>query len=318
MTMSAAKKLNMIVLAILLAAMLTACGKAPDTGSAQGEAEQDNETAVYHTDNGDIAVPKNPQRVVMLADSYLGDFLVLGIKPVGVTDNAFTNAYFQGKLDGIENLGEGTSLEKILELRPDLIVTYAAADNIEQLGKIAPTIPIPYGKKTFRDQLKEFGQLTSREAKADEWIAAWDKKIAEAKPKVQAAVGDKTVSILQPYAKGIYAFGHNYARGGEIIYGEFKLKAPQPIQKEAIDSGIGYANLSLEMLPDYAGDYIFTSAWSGDNADPEVVYGSAVWKGLPAVKNNKVFKLDPRSSLFNDPISLDAELDWIVEQLTRS
>ncbi len=41
---------------------------------------------------------------------------------------------------------------------------------------------------------------------------------AEAKPKVQAAVGDKTVSILQPYAKGIYAFGHNFGRGGDILY----------------------------------------------------------------------------------------------------
>ena len=32
--------------------------------------------------------------------------------------------------------------------------------------------------------------------------------------------------------------------GGDIIYGEFDLKAPPIIQKEAIDSGKGWAKLS--------------------------------------------------------------------------
>jgi len=135
---------------------------------------------------------------------------------------------------------------------------------------------------------------------------------------VKAAVGDGTVSVLQPYAKGIYAFGHNFARGGEIIYGEFQLKAPPAVRKEAIDSGKGWASLSLEKTPDFAGDYIFTSPWTGDDADPEVVYGSSIWKNLPAVKNNRVFTLDRNGSLFNDPVSLEGQLEFIVESLTRT
>lgn len=317
------RKLGLLMF-VLLFGLLTACGNsttdskpgaaAPETPSAQGATE----TITYKAANGEIKVPKDPKRVVELTDSYVGNLLALGIKPIGVTQHALENPYFKGKLDGVENLGDGKSVEKILELQPDLIIapSYMDATVLEKLSKIAPTVALEYGKLPVREQHLEIGKLTGKEDKAKEWIANWDKKIAEAKPKVEAAVGDKTVSILQPYAKGIYAFGHNYGRGGEIIYGEFHLKAPQAIQKEAIDSGQGWANLSLEKLPDYAGDFIFTSAWSGDDADPSVVYDTNVWKSLPAVKNNRVFQLDKKGSFFNDPISLEAQLDFIVDSLT--
>jgi iron complex transport system substrate-binding protein len=316
------RKIGILAVVLFLVGILSACGNTSDNAaspSTQGNpADSGSETITYTAANGEVKIPKNPKRVVVVADSYVGYFLALGIKPVGITESALSNIYFNGKTDGIENIGDGKSVEKILDLQPDLIVTFAGTENIDALEKIAPTVAVEYGKKDFKEQLREFGKMTGREEKANEWIANWDKKIAEMKPKVQAAVGNKTVSILQPYAKGIYAFGHNYGRGGEIIYGEFQLKAPPLVQKEAIDSGKGWATLSLELLPDYAGDYIFTSAWSGDNADPEVVYGSSVWKGLPAVKNNRVFKLDPKSSFFNDPVSLEAQLAFIVDKLTQS
>src|SRR4051812_11935986 len=61
------------------------------------------ETKVYKDTSGDITIPKNPQRIVELTGSYSGNLLVLGIKPIGLTQSALDNPYFKGKVDGIES-----------------------------------------------------------------------------------------------------------------------------------------------------------------------------------------------------------------------
>ena len=110
-------------------------------------------------------------------------------------------------------------------------------------------------------------------------------------------------------------FGHNFGRGGEIIYDEFGLKAPPEAQKEAIDSGTGWATISMEKLPEFAGDIIFTCPWSGDTSDPNIVYDNPVWKSLPAVKAGHVFQLNPKADTYNDPVSLEAQLKFISDSL---
>ncbi|WP_434748778.1 ABC transporter substrate-binding protein [Paenibacillus amylolyticus] len=170
-----------------------------------------------------------------------------------------------------------------------------------------------YGGATPQDLLLEFGKITGKVQEAQAWVDQWNAKIAEVKPKIQAVVGDQTVSILQPYAKGIYAWGNKGARGGEILYRDLGLKAPALIQKDLIDGEGAGANLSLEQLHDYAGDYIFTSNWGWDDGNPEVVYESKVWKGLPAVQKKHVYFINVDGSYYNDPISLEAQLQFIVD-----
>lgn len=230
-----------------------------------------------------------------------------------MSEFALSNQYFEGLIDGIENIGDHESPEKILELNPDLIIAFAKSKNLESLEKIAPTIAIQYKEKNFKEQLLEFGKLFDKEAEAEEWISNWDTKIAQYKPLVQEQIGDQTVSILGVGGKEIYAYGADFARGGEILYGEFQLKAPELIQKEAID-GKGWAARSLEALPDYAGDYIFIE----DTADFETFASNPLWKGLPAAKNNRVFPIDENDFFFNDPISLEKQLDFFVEKLIET
>ncbi|MFS0725231.1 hypothetical protein [Paenibacillus sp. 1P07SE] len=49
----------------------------------------------------------------------------------------------------------------------------------------------------------------------------------------------------------LYVFGHNFGRREEIIYDELELQAPPKAMEEAINSGAGWASISLEMLPEY-------------------------------------------------------------------
>ncbi|QAY68590.1 iron(3+)-hydroxamate-binding protein fhuD [Paenibacillus protaetiae] len=327
------KKIHVLIAIIAaFALLLSACGNnaannnsganasspapsaAPSASSDAGTAG-DAETVTYHADNGDVQVPKNPQRIVDLTAFYTGFFLAIGVKPVGVLQNAMDNPYFEGKLDGVQTLSDDATPEHVLALKPDLIIAYTGTEGLDKLAEIAPVVAVEYGKRPYRDQLLEFGKLTNKEAEAKAWVAQWDQKINDLKPKVQAAVGDKTVSILNPYAKGLYAFGTFYGRGGEIIYGEFGLKAPAEFQKEVIDSGTGWATISMEKLPQFAGDIVFTCPWSGDTSDPKVVYDSAIWKSLPAVKAGNVFQLNPKADTYNDPVSLESQLDFIANSL---
>ncbi|KQO18364.1 AraC family transcriptional regulator [Paenibacillus sp. Leaf72] len=272
-------------------------------------------TKTYTDSKGTVTIPANPERIVDLTGSAIGNLLKLDLKPVAALGEALVNPYHEGKLDGIVDLGDGTNLEAILHLDPDLIIVFDFLEEseYEKLEQIAPVVRLKYGAGTPAELLTEFGKITGREQVAQAWIEEWNAKIAEVKPKITEVVGDKTVSILQPYAKGIYAWGNKGGRGGEILYGDLGLKAPAIIQKALIDGAEFGSSLSLEQLPEYAGDYIFTSNWGWDDGDPDVVYGSSLWKGLPAVKQNQVFFINAEGSYFNDPISLEAQLQFIIE-----
>lgn len=323
-----------LILVLALTAILAACGQASNNAAESGGSsetvepsaspapteeakaeESESETVIFKAANGDIEVPRNPKRIVDATSFYTGYFLTLGVTPVGVLDGPLQSPYLKDLLAGAANLGNEPTPENILALDPDLIVVYSGTEGIDQLQAIAPVVAINYGAKPYKEQLIEFGQLTNKEAEAKAWIEQWEKQIDELKPQVQAAVGDKTVSILNPYSKGLYVFGHNYGRGGEIIYGEFGLKAPAEAQKQAIDSGTGWASISLETLPQFAGDIIFTCPWSGDDADPKAVYENSLWKGLPAVKAGNVFQLNAAADTYNDPISMQKQLHFIADSL---
>ncbi|WP_338554317.1 AraC family transcriptional regulator [Paenibacillus sp. KS-LC4] len=322
-------------LLLCMTLLLSACSGAANTGASQPgtssspTVQSSNQpsaepspassstaaTKAYTDSKGTVTIPASPERIVDLTGSAIGNLLKLDLKPVAALAEALVNPYHEGKLDGIVDIGDGTNMEAILNLDPDLIIVYDFLEEseYEKLAQIAPVVRLKYGAANPSDLLTEFGKITGREQIAQAWIAEWNAKIAEVKPKITKVVGDKTVSILQPYAKGIYAWGNKGGRGGEIIYGDLGLKAPAIIQKALIDGAEFGSSLSLEQLPEYAGDYIFTSNWGWDDGNPDVVYGSSLWKGLPAVKQNQVYFINAEGSYYNDPISLEAQLQFIVE-----
>lgn len=158
--------------------------------------------------------------------------------------------------------------------------------------------------------------MTGTEDKAEKWLAEWDKKVAAAKTKIKKAVGDKTISIMQTNGKDIYVFGKDFGRGGSIIYKDLGLQATKLTKEKAIDQGPGYTSISLEKLPDFAGDYIFAGPWQS-GGDDGGVFESSIWKNLNAVKNGHVYKMDPIGFYFSDPISLEGQLEFITESLTK-
>ncbi len=80
---------------------------------------------------------------------------------------------------------------------------------------------------------------------------------------------------------------------------------PGKSEKDGRKKDGSYA-LSQEALPEYAGDYLILSKNSDtDNSFQE----TDTYKEIPAVKNKHVFEVNAKEFYFNDPLTLDYQLE---------
>jgi iron complex transport system substrate-binding protein len=224
----------------------------------------------------------------------------LGGKLVGIDEWSSMNPLFKEKVKGVEVVSED-DLEKIMELKPDLIIAGSEMKNIKKLNKIAPTVVYTWGKLDYLNQQIEIGKLLNKEKEAKEWVSDFQKRAASAGKAIREKIGeDATVSVIESGNKEFYVFGNNYARGTEVLYQAMKLNMPKKVKEKALESGI--YTFSSELLPEFAGDYIILSkSTDGDNS----FLKTSVWKNIPAVKNNRVFEINTKASTYSDPITLE-------------
>ncbi|WP_309120707.1 iron-hydroxamate ABC transporter substrate-binding protein [Paenibacillus sp.] len=298
------KKLLPIPLALTLTLLVSACsGVAPANEAGIG-----GETITYESENGPIEVPTAPQRVVVVS-TFAGNVLSLGVPVVGVDVWTMMNPRFAEPLKDAEEISE-ESLEKIIELEPDLIIGLSTAKNIDKLSEIAPTVTYTYGKLDYLTQHLEIGKLLNKEAEAKAWIDDFKKRTAEAGDEIRAKIGeDATVTIVENFEKELYVFGDNWGRGGEILYREMKLKMPQKVIDTALQPG--YFALSLEALPEFVGDYLIMSKYTDSDTS---FLQSETYKNIPAVKEGRAFEVDSKAFFFNDPITLEYQLEFFIDR----
>lgn len=298
------RQLFLLLAALVMAVSLTACSSSGDSSSA-------SEMRTVETDKGEVSIPVNPQRIV--SDYYLGEFLAVDVKPVIASPYALNNPYLAGMIDGIEPMNitsAETSLEQITAAKPDLIVTITDAD-YDKYSKIAPTVYIQDGKRSDEETFRYIADLVGKTKEADEYIAAFNEKVNSKKDEIQSIVGDQTVSILEMWPQEIYVMGSHFARGGSILYDMWELKAPEPIQTAMVDGDEAYQTISLEALPQYAGDFILYGVLDG--TDPAFVTSSNMWNALTAVQNGKTLPYEQVAFMHRDPITLNKQADLFIE-----
>ena len=314
------KKLFIPLLTLLLLTV-SACGGQTESGgnsasapndAAKTSAQASSETITYASENGPVEVPADPQRVIVLG-SYTGNVMALDVNLVGADTWSMQNPRFQSKLQGVEEVSE-ENLEKIIELDPDLIIGLSNTKNIDKLKEIAPTVTYTYDKVDYLTQHVEIGKLLNKEKEAQAWVDDFKERANKTGEEIRAKIGeDKTVSVIEGFDKELYVFGDNWGRGTEILYQEMKLGMPEKVKEMALEAG--YYALSPEVLPEYAGDYvIFSKNMDADNSFQE----TETYKNIPAVKNNQVFEVDAKEFYFNDPLTLDYQLEFFTKSFLGS
>jgi len=293
----------------MLVTALAACSPALDHKQTAGQTTPSPQTAEPVGQNGDtitvedmkgpVDIPANPQRIVDV--SGLADELIILDMPFiasantsmydGITVPDYLQEYFaNNKIEIVGNYSGATAsgdlnLEKIAELKPDLIIMNIRHDKVyEQLKGIAPTVMIndDISYVNWRGRFQQLGQWFGKEDVVTQWLADYDAKAAGLSSKVKETVGDDTFAVVE--ANSVH-FGSYYVYRtggpGELIYDELKLTpssgVPENVWGEVVDA---------EYFSKIDADHIFFFSDDGQIGDTG---NTPVWQNLKAVKAGNVY-----------------------------
>ncbi|MER5770780.1 ABC transporter substrate-binding protein [Streptomyces sp. NPDC001985] len=301
-TTSSRRRTLALATALAGALTLTACGSGSDSGSGSEDKGADkaaSKTTVVKTAMGDVKVPAEPKRVVVLDTAELDSVITLGVKPVGAT-RTDTPSGFPGHLpkesvEGVKLVGEmpDPSLETIAALDPDLILTSKIrhADKYKELSAIATTVMTESTGLPWKENFLTHAKALGKEAEAEKAIAGYKKQTAA----VTEALGGKEK------AAGTEVNMVRFIEGADIrIYGKENyigtLLADVGLGRPAITDKAeeGFMlNVSPEKIDTADADVIFHST-IGDpkKAKATEVLGGPLWKNLGAVKKGNVFPVE--------------------------
>ncbi len=180
--------------------IISACSTSNANSSVSDEQKEESEKTVqYTTITGEqVGIPADPKRVVYIGQT-IGDFLAMDIPIVGNNLPQDTPSYYEGRFEGVVDVGNPGDLETILNLKPDLIINgyyKAEADHNEALSKIATTIPfnpaLPY-----TERVKEIGNIFGKQEEAAQMIAKFKAQSKEMFDKFQLADGETATIFYQ-------------------------------------------------------------------------------------------------------------------------
>ncbi|KQO10908.1 ferrichrome ABC transporter substrate-binding protein [Paenibacillus sp. Leaf72] len=303
--------LMLVALAVIIA--LAGCGSQGETAVNKGAsdaaatvspspaaaeepaaAEQEAETRVLQDEFGEVTVPAHPKRVAAL---YLEDYLTaLGVTPVVQWYHPLwgTQEYLKLDLPTFDITGD---IEVLLDMEPDLIILDGWADKAKYdlFSKIAPTYRLPenilFDSKAI---LTTIADVMNMKEQGETVINAYEQKIADAKDKLNTALGDESVAVIRLNVDDstFALFGVNNRFIGSL-YSQLGL-TPNTWSKDMEEF---QKILTEESLPDLDADHIIillsNGTWdSPENQEALKLLDSSMWKAIPAVKAGHVHRVE--------------------------
>ena len=284
---------------------------------------------------GTTVIEKKPERIVTLGLSDQDAVLALGGKPVGAID------WFKERPYGLwpwtkdlwgdqppEIVGERDdyNLEKILNLKPDLILALYSGmseQQYDELSKITKTVGQPKGFDDYgapwQDMTRMAGKAMGLEAEADAKIKEIDKQFAgirAAHPEWQG----KSVAVVDPYEPGKYAVFQKTDPKAAFVE-ELGLTVPDEINEAAGDNNA--AEISSERLDMIETDLVVILTFDTEKAKQQLA-ADPVFQGLKVVKEERVLYVpysEPAIGAalsFNTVLSIPYAIDQFVPLLEKS
>jgi len=205
-------------------------------------------------------------------------------KIVGVTTNCNYPRYAKNK----EKVGGFfLNLEKIVSLKPDLIVMLEDAQKVDIEKLKERGLPVytinPHTVDEVMGSLLELGKVTGREKEAQKLAREMRLKISAVRPKIFG------IEFILRRPRVLVVVGYNpliVAGGGTFIDDVVKCAGGRNI---SASSAVAYPQFSFEALLNENPDYIILA---DDILKPKDFRADRRWQGLEAVKQGRVLFID--------------------------
>ncbi|MBT2386143.1 ABC transporter substrate-binding protein [Streptomyces sp. ISL-11] len=285
------------MLAVIIGtAALAACGGDDEKqGESKGAADAGFPRTVTHA-MGKTEIKSKPQRVVVLDTGELDDVTMLGITPVGAvsphmkTEGGFPE-YLSGKTEGTKDVGPMAepNIERIMSLKPDLILSSKVrhAKAYDRLKGIAPTVFTETTGAPWKENLKVHAEALGLEKEAGNAMAAYEKRAKALGEEIRKKNdGTMPTASVVRFVAGPTRLYQKQSFSG-IVLTDVGLRRPA-----SQDVNAPMTDVSAEQIDKADADLVFvTVADDPKKTQQAAVEGNPLWKGLGAVKNDKVFQV---------------------------
>nr|WP_263327534.1 ABC transporter substrate-binding protein [Neobacillus sp. Marseille-Q6967] len=313
------KKLSSLLLVLLLTfGMLAACGEQKESAKDQGNGntEQKSEELTFPVTvkdalDNEVVIDEKPGKIVSLipSNTEIAFALGLGEKVVGVSDfdNYPEEVASKEKIGGME-----INLEKIISLKPDLVLAHASsahngAEGLQQLKDSGIDVLVVNDAQNFEhvyDSIDMIAKATGETKEADELITSMKDKLEEIKTKAAEIKEKKKVLIEVSPAPEIYTTGKN-----TFMNEMFTLINAENI---AADQE-GWIQMDQEAMISRNPDVIITTYGYYTENPTEQVLNRKGWENVNAIKNKQVIDVDSDSVTRSGPRIVEG-----VEELAKA
>ncbi len=250
-----------------------------------------------------------PQKIISLEPSNSEILAALGVTSRVIGVDQYTDYPAEMAAKTKVTSGFTANVEQILALKPDLVLDYSAffkdADQkLAQAGIQIVSLPTPNLEQTLTE-IRLVGQLVHAYAAADTLATSMQQRIDTVKQKARGA------SPVTVYAESDYSIaGSPYVDGGGSIPDEMIRYAGGTNIFGGNTQGNGYPQVSDEAIIAANPQIILL----GDGLDPATVSARPGWSSISAVKNGKIYAIDPNLISRPGPRIVDA-LDLVAKDV---
>lgn len=256
----------------------------------------------------ETVIEKKPERVAVLAGTQLNIWYQLGGKSIctsNLTDNVKLIPEFRDEMKNLPTVGvvHTPDLEKIVELKPDLIISQAGsqAEEAQKLRDMGYKVITTY-LKGYDDVISTytaFGKILGEAEKADQFVSNMNKKKAELVSKLPAQ--NKSVVILYATSKSVAAKLDNSIAGDVAKILNIKNIASG---SKPDSTGSETTPLDIEYIASQNPDYILVTSMISSNEAAkktmdEQFAKNPAWKAVKAVNEGRVVYLPQEYFLYN-------------------